>query len=420
MQRSLLLPTPAFLVPLLVLGLVLAGCDSSGSSNTADPDPPSSTPNVYPTPTSEASYAEEIAINLQSAGLGIRLENDPSQSVLQSLYTGPPADQSIRRISGLSQTFAQTTYGDIKSGVNLSAALSTEPLLGSDQLEAPDTDDPGTLRTADQLIRYYLDQATETSPNGVDFSQLSEKGVAGALSFYEGAEILNDFAEDGSVASNPAAAWNEAFGHFGAPRDFPAFLDYTNPEGLVGGSSFQDRNGDNVVDLVSEAVYIWAGYTAERAAAAEGTGSPNDFARRAFEAFRQGRVDIDNGTDPSDHAAAALNAWDATVATNVIHYINGMQGALEPVEGEITAEKLADPAGFQDSWGETKAFVWTLQFNETGPLGDAELRTIHDRIGNDPPYSEGMNASTYTDELTTVKETLRNAYGFAPENVAAW
>jgi hypothetical protein len=141
-------------VPLLVLGLVLAGCDSSGSSNTADPDPPSSTPNVYPTPTSEASYAEEIAINLQSAGLGIRLENDPSQSVLQSLYTGPPADQSIRRISGLSQTFAQTTYGDIKSGVDLSAALSTEPLLGSDQLEAPDTDNPGTLRTANQLIQY--------------------------------------------------------------------------------------------------------------------------------------------------------------------------------------------------------------------------------------------------------------------------
>ena len=420
MQRSIQLPTRAFLLPLLALGLVLAGCDSSGSSNTADPEPPSNAPDVYPAPTSEASYAEEIAINLQSAGLGIRLENDPSPGILQSIYTGPAADQSIRRISGLSQTFKQTTYGDIQSGVDLSAALSTDLLLRSDQLEAPDTDAPGTLRTADQLISYYLEQATETSSNGVDFSQLSEKGVAGALSFYEGAEILNDFADDGSVASDPAEAWNEAFGHFGAPRDFTAFLDYTNPEGLVGGSSFQDRNGDNVVDLVSEAVYIWAGYTAERAAVAEGTGTPNDFARRAFEAFRQGRVDIDNGTDPSDHAAAALDAWDATVAVNVIHYINGMQSALDAVEGEITTEKLADSAGFQDSWGETKAFAWTLQFNETGPLSDAQLKTIHDRIGNDPPYSEGMSASEYTAELTIVKETLQDAYGFAPSNVEAW
>jgi hypothetical protein len=420
MQRSFLFPIRAFLLPLLVLGLVLAGCDSSGSGTTEDPAPPSNAPNVYPTPTSEASYAEEIAINLQSAGLGIRLENDPSPSTLQNIYTGPAANQSIRRISGLSQTFEQTTYGDIQSGVDLSAALSTEPLLRSDQLDAADTDQPGTLRTADQLISYYLEQATETSPNGVDFSQLSEKGVAGALSFYEGAEILNDFVDDGSVASSPADAWNEAFGHFGAPRDFTAFLDYTNPEGLVGGSSFQDRNGDNAVDLVREAVYIWAGYTAERAAAAEQAGAPNDFARRAFEAFRLGRVDIDNGTDPSDHAAAALDAWDATVAVNVIHYINGMQGALDAVEGEITAEKLADPAGFQDSWGEAKAFVWTLQFNETGPLSDAELRTIHDRIGNDPPYSEGVVASEYTADLTTVKETLRDAYGFDSSNVAAW
>ena len=260
----------------------------------------------------------------------------------------------------------------------------------------------------------------------MDFSQLSEKGVTGALSYYEGAEILNDFADDGSVASDPADKWNEAFGHFGAPRDFAAFLDYNSGEGLVG--SLQDVDGDGGIDLTSEAVYIWAGYTAERAAAAEGTGNPNDFARRAFEAFRQGREDIADGNDPSDHARTALNAWEATVAVNVIHYVNGMQSALENVSGEVTKEKLDSPGGFEDSWGEAKAFAWALQFNDNSTLNDDQLRTIHDQLGNDPPYSEGADASTYVDAPVgdgddtrdSIQELIQDAYDFETANVTAW
>jgi hypothetical protein len=422
MQRSLSRYTTAFLLPLLALGLVLTGCDSTGS-NMDDNGGDSGNEDIaiqgmYPDPSSASSYADEVAINLQSAGLGIRLENDPSASILQEIYTGPSSDRSIRRISGSSLTFDQTTYSDLGGGVDLSAAISTENLLRSDRLEAADTDQQGQLRNADQLISYYLSRAQETSSNGVDFSQLSEKGVAGALSYYEGAEILNDFADDGSVASDPADKWNEAFGHFGAPRDFAAFLDYSSGEGLVG--SFQDVDGDGGIDLTSEAVYIWAGYTAERAAAAEGTGNPNDFARRAFEAFRQGREDIANGNDPSDHARTALNAWEATVAVNVIHYVNGMQSALENVSGEVTKEKLDSPGGFEDSWGEAKAFAWALQFNDNSTLDDDQLRTIHDQLGNDPPYGEGVDSSTYSGDLDKVKEEIQGAYSFEDANVSAW
>ncbi len=427
MQRSLFRYTTAFLLPLLAVGLVLTGCDSTGS-NMDDNGGDSGNEDIaiqgmYPDPSSASSYADEVAINLQSAGLGIRLENDPSASILQEIYTGPSSDRSIRRISGSSLTFDQTTYSDLGGGVDLSAAISTENLLRSDRLEAADTDQQGQLRNADQLISYYLSQAQETSSNGVDFSQLSEKGVAGALSYYEGAEILNDFADDGSVASDPADKWNEAFGHFGAPRDFAAFLDYNSGEGLVG--SFQDVDGDGGIDLTSEAVYIWAGYTAERAAAAEGTGNPNDFARRAFEAFREGREAITNGntgelSEEDGFARTALDAWEATVAVNVIHYVNGMQSALENVSGEVTKEKLDSPGGFEDSWGEAKAFAWALQFNDNSTLNDDQLRTIHDQLGNDPPYGEGVDSSTYSGDLDKVKEEIQGAYSFEDANVSAW
>jgi hypothetical protein len=411
------------LIPLLALGLILVGCDDddgpTGPPGNDDGNDELAIEGPFPDPSSANSYEEEIAVNLQSAGLGIRLEGDnPDPNILQEIYTGPSESRSIRLVSGSNLTFAQGTYGEIQSGVDLSAALSPDNLLRSDALEAPDSPSSGTLQNADQLISFYIDQARHTSSNGVDFSQLSEKGVASALTYDEGAQILSDFAA-GTVESNRADLWNEAFGHFGAPRDFASFLDFNDGDGLVNGSSFQDADGNGEVDLVSEAVYIWAGYTAERAALADQTGNPNDFARRAFEAFREGRVDIDEGNDVSDHAETILDAWEATVAVNVIHYTNSLESALEDVDGEITREKVGDTGGFQDSWGEAKVFVWTLQF-ASAQLDDSQLETFHDKIGNDPPYSEGVTASDYSDDLAEVQQTIQDAYDFADANVAEW
>lgn len=422
MQRTLRILSTTALLPVLAVGLLLVGCDSNGSS--MDDDGNGGTPQgVFPEPSDANSYAEEIAINLQSAGLGIRLEGDnPDASVLEEIYTGPASDRSIRLISGSNLTFAQGTYGEIQSGVDLSAAVSSGDLLRSDALESPDSPNAGTLQNTDQLVSFYISEAQHTSSNGVDFSQLSEKGVAGALTYNEGAEILRNFAS-GTFPSNQADKWNEAFGHFGAPRDFESFLDFADADGLDNGSPFQDANDDGEIDLIGEAVYIWAGYTAERAALAEQTGNPNDFARRAFEAFRDGREAIaDGNTDQlsgSDgFAQTALDAWEATVAVNVIHYTNSLESALEGVDGEITREKLDDTGGFQDSWGEAKAFTWTLQFESE--FSDSQLETFHDKIGNDPPYSEGVNASDYAADLAEVQQTIQEAYGFADDNVAQW
>jgi hypothetical protein len=417
MQRSLLRYTHTFLLPLLAVGLILVGCDSNGPS--MDDDGNDGTPQgVFPEPSDANSYEEEIAINLQSAGLGIRLENDPTASTLEDIYTGPSDDRSIRLVSGSDLSIAQGTYGEIQSGVDLSADISTENLLKSDALEEPDSPNPGALQNTDQLISFYIDQAQHSSSNGVDFSQLSEKGIASALTYDQGAQILSDFAT-GSVGSNQADQWNEAFGHFGAPRDFESFLDFNDADGLENGSSFQDADESGQIDLVSEAVYIWAGYTAERAALADQTGNTNDFARRAFEAFVEGRNDIEEGNDVTDHAETILDAWEATVAVNVIHYTNSLESALQDVEGEITREKLDDTGGFEDSWGEAKIFAWTLQF-ESARLSDSQLETFHDKIGNDPPYSEGITASDYSDDLAEVQQTIQDAYDFAEANVEQW
>ncbi len=432
MKRSLRQYTQLLLLPVLAVGLVLAGCDSNGGMDAPDSedDDDLAIQGSFPDPSSDNGYAEEVAVNLQSAGIGVRLENAASTSELNEIYTSPNDDTPIRRISGSDLTFDQGTYGELANGgVNLSAAISKDNLLRSDQLAKEDTDQEGQLRSADQLISYYLDEATHTSPNGVDFSQLSEKGVAGAISFHEGAEILNDFVGEDISSDQAEEKWNEAFGHFGAPRDFRAFLDYNGDGGLVGGASFQDADGSGGIDLISEAVYIWAGYAAERAAAAESTGNPNDFARRAFEAFRQGREDIDDGNldELGDHAETALDAWEATVAVNVIHYTNSMKSDMENLgesdeitQSELGSDSRGESSGFEDHWAEAKIFAWTLQFNDTSELTNSKLKDIHDQIRSAPPHGEGVTKSDYVDVLNSVQSTIQDAYDLENANVQAW
>jgi hypothetical protein len=436
--------------------MVLTGCDSSGSNGGGDNGGGDALNNnidgTYPAPSSGKGYAEEIAINIQSADLGIRLEgSNPNAGTLEDIYKGNQSavsSEDIQLLPGADEITAPsaTTYGELPSSsfADISSDISGDDLLKSGDLQrtgsAPDApQSAGTPVNANELISYYLYDNSNgsagwpkaTTSNGVDMSQLSEKGVAGALTYAEGAAILNDFAEDGNVSGDVEEKWNEAFGHFGAPRDFGAFVDLDASGGLSSGS-FVDANDDSETDLMTEGVYIWAGYTAERAAAAEAN-TPNDFAARAFNAFVDGREAIDNDNLPTKSklsgingdAEEALDAWEETVAVNVIHYVNGMQGALGTFSGEITETKIDnnfddETSGFEDSWGEAKAFVWALQFNETGELSDSELQTIHDKIGNDPPYSEGVDASTYNTDLAEVKQTIQETYGFSEANVQAW
>lgn len=431
MRRSFLRYTHILILPVLAIGLVLTGCDSSGSNG--DDGPESTIDEAYPDPSTGAGYANEIAINLQLADLGIRLEgSNPSASTLNAIYDGSIGGSTpIERLSSVNNTSAGT-YGELDVVANIQSEIQnfSDPILESEQLEqgvdAPNT--PGT-KTADELISFYLDEAKASSANGVAFNQFAEKGVASALGYADAAAILNDFAADGSVAGNAEEKWNEAFGHFGAPRSFGDFFDVTAnaAEGLPNGS-FTNADGGPNIDVYSEGVYIWAGYAAERAAAAEATGNPNNFAADAFNAFVDGRQAIDNGNDPSDDAADALQAWEETVAVNVIHYINGLEGRLEGLDDGKTISRNANddstPSDIDEgSWGEAKAFLWALQFESQ--LSEQDLRNIHTLLGAAPPYGD-LTVGEYEDDLQEATDIIADpnensdAYDFASDNVSAW
>lgn len=409
MRQSFLRYTRAFLFPLLAVGLVLTGCDSVGSNGSDD----GSDAFEYPS----SNYGAETVTNLLAFDLGVRVGNasENSETVLDELYTGSADDKTVPT-SGISAQ--QSTYGDIASGVNLSSLVSTEDLARSDQLDPQDTPNPGSAINTDEMLTYYFEKAgaedsTRTS-NGIVLSQFAEKMLLGTPIFGKGAAILDDFA-NGNISSNQAEQWDAAFGYFGFPRTLEPFLDYSGgEEGLASGPA-QDVNDDGSVDLTSEYAYTWATYAIERAAAAENNGNSNDFARRAFEALVEGREDIENGDDPSEHARTALEAWEATVAVNVIHYINSMEGGLSNLDDGKTIQQGDIDEG---AWGEAKAFAWNLQFYSS-ELDDSQLNDILEDIGNDPPYGE-MEVSGYEDNLEDATQTIANAYGFNASNVENW
>lgn len=407
--------------------MILAGCDdgSPGPDSVENGnDDDSAITGSFPAPSDGANYAEETAINIQSSGLGIRLEGeDPSSSTLTSIYDGSIGDDTPIQLLPSDVTASASTYGGLDAVADVKSQIQnfSDRLLRSNQLEAgiDAPPSPSGNKTANDLISFYLDQAQHTSENDVDFSQLSEKGVSSALTYADATDILRDFADGGSVIEDAEAKWNEAFGHFGAPRNFGTFLDL-NADGGLSGGSFQDVDDDNEVSLVSEGVYIWAGYTAERAAAAEATGNPNNFAARAFNAFVDGRNEIDEGNLPSSgEAQTILDAWEATVAVNVIHYSNSMLSALDGVDGTFQRNNV----NIDDAWGEAKIFVWALQFHSP-KLTENQLETIHDQIGSKPPYAENnenpLTASEYSNDLREVKQAIQDAYDFETANVTAW
>ena len=418
MQRSFLRYTRTLLFPLLAVGLVLAGCDSSGPNgiDNGDDDNGDNDTATFEYPSDD--YGAETVTNLLAFDLGVRVGSaaDNSESALLNRYTGDIDDVTIRAARDLT-TEGQSVYDDIDGDVDLSSLVSTTDLARSSQLESADSPDAGSPVNTDELLRYYFGEAgandVTATDNGIVLSQFAEKMLLGTPIYARGAAILSDFA-DGTVSSDRAEQWDAAFGYFGFPRTLEPFLDYSGgEEGLAGGPA-QDIDGEGV-DLTSEYVHTWAAYAIERSAAAENNGNANDFARRAFDALRQGREEIadENYDNLADRAETALSAWEATVAVNVIHYINSMESSLQDVSGTVSEGDISE-----DAWGEAKAFAWGLQFY-SDELTDDQLNDILEDIGNDPPYDE-MTASEYSDDLADATQILQDAYGFNASNVEAW
>lgn len=444
-------------VPLLALGLLLVGCDSAGPTGGDDNgDEDIEVPSSYTFDSrfvdgeSAVAYPGQVTRNLLIADLKFQTDDlgasgaSPANN-LQRRYTESSENLGDLDIltpqkRGFTAADDQENYGDIAEGKTLQGKATSpyaddRTLIASSELPITGSNDV----TADALIVDYLDRmesnsqddsqlgtpAVYTTDEGVNMSQIVNKLLLGAVAYSQGTDkylddVLNtDDSPNSQDGENPYSTlghvWDEAFGYFGAAREFDAFYD---SNGLT--DNALDRDGDGRIDLESEFVYTWADYAVDR-----GTVNGIGFHETAFQAFLAGRTAIINEASIDEirsHRDDARAAWEKVVAANVVHYLNSMEGDLSGLSDDdtITREALGEETALElnEHWSEAKPFAWALQYNPDKQISDAELETLHEELGSAPPYGETKSDAVAS--IDAAKDVIEQAFGFPSENMSDW
>ncbi|RKU07509.1 hypothetical protein C6502_17175 [Candidatus Poribacteria bacterium] len=339
-------------------------------------------------------YTYDDALNLQS------LSTAGATPVLESHYSAISTGKSlVGKISG-----------DVVIGYNRTADDLVNEWF---QIIADNSQDPAKLGTP----------AVYTTDNGVDLTQMINKVLIGAVPYYQatGVYLAGLLERDNSEARNGTDpytsmehGWDEAFGYFGAARDY---FRYTDAELAGGVDDFTfDSNGDGSIDFKSEYNFGLSRNAGKR----DKGGSGVDLTREIFDAFLRGRTFIANqGTevDIIQQRELAANSMEKVIAATIVHYVNDtlsdMSNLGTDVENRVNLNK---------HWAEMKGFTVALQYNPFKLIGDGQLQELHGIMGEAPSYdAPGTPAyDTTVRNYNRAKDVLQAAYGFSAANMANW
>jgi len=271
--------------------------------------------------------------------------------------------------------------------------------------------------------------------NGRDLGRLIRSFLLGAVAFSRGvdAELDDDVPGFGLLASNERAgdsgytflehAWDMGFGYFGAARDYDGGVRI---EGASEGAWF-DTNADCFVGLQSEVNYgaaLGAAVAAQRGA--------EDFGRRAFDAFVEGRRLIVVApsaltADQLDELIAlrdrASDAWEHALAAASVHALNQLSLQVSEAVASTIEYSFAAQAGY---WSELKGTSLAFQFNRRSPFSAVDLAEFHRLIGDAPrvpdtlPPTNGASLNAYLEDLRRARDILQATYGFDGATISAW
>ncbi len=368
----------------------------------------------------------------------------------------------------------EPTYGDISSGKNLIGKIAGEdPGLINDEFfgwgEGLD-DTP----TPVELLDYYFskihamatDGSTEQinvtgnasvdldkvyiSNNGHDYSQLVQKFLLGAVTFSQGTGdyLKTDFSADNTTADGEGTPyttlqhkWDEAFGYFGAARNYNDFNDdeiTANSGRAEFANGYNDSNGDGLIDIRSE---INLGHSANCAKRDRGATDTTDFTKQAFDAFLTGRELLNGGKNLTSEELvtlqeAALTAsvtWEKCIAATVVHYINSTLADMDKFTTDNAYLDLDAYKNHAKHWSEMKGFALGLQFNPDSPFrADSasldQLKQVLTLMGDAPVLANGTQngvafaggTAQYQNDLLTARNILRDTYQFTNNNSENW
>ena len=275
--------------------------------------------------------------------------------------------------------------------------------------------------------------------DGLDYKQLIQKILLGAVTFSQGADdYLDDDTEnkglltdhtavvDGKLYTNLEHQYDEGFGYFGAARDY---LTYTDEEIAVKGGRDEyqgmfDTNSDQMIDFTSEFNFGHSANAAKRDLGTDDNAAPTDLTNDAMVAFIAGRqlladtagTALDEGQmlELQGFRDQALLAWEQSIAATAVHYINDTLADYDVFDTDDFS--YADLA---KHWSELKGFVVSLQFSRFSPLSDEDHEQVNTLI-KDAPVLTADSIDAYKADLITARDILRDAYEFDADNAENW
>ncbi len=371
---------------------------------------------VYTGQTVRLLLIHDIQSAARAAGPGYNGGPVDAASILKYYHHVDADSLDIRTNVAAPLTRLHTKYAQIQGTRSLHDKISPDTVIGYGV-----TADSLVKRWAAQIAANSQDDAKRGTvevyldSNGMDLSQMLSKVLAGAVAYYQATHV---YLKDITTRNNTALVgssnytemehrWDEAFGYFGASRDYVS--NYTDEDLNDAAKSYKDANGDGKIDFGSEYNFSMMGrYTARRDRGLPG----QDWSGDAFRAFVKGRalISAKGSTEAiAEQRAIAAEIWDKVYAANTISYIKNVQDKLA---NDTTRAAVAG------AWSELKAFSICLQFSPYRKATDADLVKLQNWIGHGPALA-GQARIEYRNKLDSAKALLKTVYGFSDAQVNA-
>ena len=319
-------------------------------------------------------------------------------------------DDNLSTGTFVSDNACENMHSNIATGKNLSGKTASGNLRGWG-IDATQAVEAWMTAIADNYAANPSGgKQVVTTADGLNLSQMINKTLYGAVAYDQAFGYLSNYDEsmpdnvdpksDGGSYTVAEHKWDEAFGYFGARRDF------LNPADV----------GD-CVDLASEHNFGWASYATKRDNDTENIAYRNGVMFKAdiFNAFVAGRAIIHNeGTvdELAPHMATIRTRFEQLCAANVVHYVHSVLGAMEDLTSTSDAMS-SESESYNKYWSEMRGFIISLQYNVgevSGGLTSAQLDDIVAHVGISPLYPSDEGYSGYADELMHVKEILSTLF----------
>lgn len=199
----------------------------------------------------------------------------------------------------------------------------------------------GVVTSKDGAKSYLLDE------NGFEYAQIIEKGLMGALLYYQATAVYLSEEKTGDAVDNAAVKegegtkmehhWDEAFGYLGVPVNFP-----TNTQGIR----------------------YWGKYVNSRDAKLGSNA-------KLMNAFLKGRAAISNKDMKGKNEAIPVirEEWEKAIAATFINYMNNAK--TNSTDDAIRNHALSEAIGF----------IRSLKYNPAKKITDAQIDQVLAFIG---------------------------------------